>query len=184
MIIKVANKIRLELIQAKDVESIFALTSANRLHLLPWMPWAGEAFSRAGIEQFVKLAEQQHKDNRALNFKIIYRDNYVGNISYNQLDHTLQTAIIGYWLARNYNGLGIMSCCVTALLDYGFNVLNMNKIRINCATQNSKSRAIPERLGFHLDGILRAEEKVGGVFFDHAVYSMLKQEYVNRFCEA
>ncbi|TGV06666.1 N-acetyltransferase, partial [Mesorhizobium sp. M00.F.Ca.ET.186.01.1.1] len=57
---------------------------------------------------------------------------------------------------------------------------NLEKITIQAATGNAKSRAIPERLGFQLEGILRRNEFLYDHFVDHAVYSMLKEEWQER----
>jgi ribosomal-protein-serine acetyltransferase len=50
-------------------------------------------------------------------------------------------------------------------------------VRLAAATENAKSRAIPERLGFHLDGVLREQERVDGRYVDHAVYTLLRREW-------
>jgi ribosomal-protein-serine acetyltransferase len=54
----------------------------------------------------------------------------------------------------------------------------LNRIEIAAAVGNVRSRAIPERLGFKLDGVLRERENVNGVMLDHAVYSQLRRELV------
>jgi ribosomal-protein-serine acetyltransferase len=60
---------------------------------------------------------------------------------------------------------------------YGFHTLNLNRLEIAVATGNHKSRAIPERLGFRLEGILRSRENLYGTFVDHAMYAMLRSEH-------
>ena len=45
------------------------------------------------------------------------------------------------------------------------------------STKNKKSRAIPIRLGFTQEGILRSEERLQGEFSDSYVYSLLREEY-------
>ena len=78
---------------------------------------------------------------------------------------------------RDYGGKGIMTRSVKAVLHYAFENLKLNKIEIRCGVGNAKSRAIPERLGFKLDGILRDEEWLYDHFHDIAVYSLLASEW-------
>ena len=70
-----------------------------------------------------------------------------------------------------------MTRSVKAVLHYAFENLKLNKIEIRCGVGNAKSRAIPERLGFKLDGILRDEEWLYDHFHDIAVYSLLASEW-------
>ena len=80
-------------------------------------------------------------------------------------------------LAEDAGGKGIMTRSVKAVLHYAFENLKLNKIEIRCGVGNAKSRAIPERLGFKLDGILRDEEWLYDHFHDIAVYSLLASEW-------
>jgi ribosomal-protein-serine acetyltransferase len=50
-------------------------------------------------------------------------------------------------------------------------------VQINCNVENAKSRAIPERLGFKLEGIHRQVEFLHDRFGDWAVYAMLREEW-------
>ena len=49
------------------------------------------------------------------------------------------------------------------------------------STKNKKSRAIPIRLGFTQEGILRSDERLQGEFSDSYVYSVLREEYENEY---
>jgi ribosomal-protein-serine acetyltransferase len=84
---------------------------------------------------------------------------------------------IGYWLSQDVNGNGVMSQAVKQVQDLCFKHGDANRVEIRCATENKKSRAIPERLNFKLDGVLRQAEFLPGCkIHDIAVYSKLKSE--------
>ena len=51
---------------------------------------------------------------------------------------------------------------------------------IRVATGNTKSLAIPERLGLQFEGVLRQAELVNGEYYDLALYSMLASEWRER----
>ena len=88
-----------------------------------------------------------------------------------------KAASLGYYLAEDAGGKGIMTRSVKAVLHYAFENLKLNKMEIRCGVENVKSRAIPERLGFKLDGVLRDEEWLYDHFHDVAVYSLLASEW-------
>ncbi len=69
--------------------------------------------------------------------------------------------------------------CV-ALIDYAIYELGLNSVEIDVATENTKSRAIPERLGFTQEGVLRDEMWLYDHHVDIVVYTILSKEWKNR----
>jgi ribosomal-protein-serine acetyltransferase len=64
------------------------------------------------------------------------------------------------------------------LITYGFKVLGLHRIEIKTATNNLKSQAIPEKLNFKKEGILREAELVNNKFLDLYLYSILSFEWM------
>lgn len=58
-------------------------------------------------------------------------------------------------MSEDAQGQGIITRSVSALLNYLFETLNINRVEIQCAVNNHKSIAIPERLGFVNEGVKR-----------------------------
>ena len=63
------------------------------------------------------------------------------------------------------------------MVDYLFSVMKLNRVQINCNVENARSRAVPERLGFQLEGIHRQVEFLNDRFGDWAVYAMLNEDW-------
>ena len=83
---------------------------------------------------------------------------------------------MGYWLSEKMQGKGIITKWVKKLIRYAFQKLRLNRIQIKIAVGNSKSAAIPKRLGFILEGVERAGEKHNQKFLDLEIYSILKTD--------
>ena len=63
-----------------------------------------------------------------------------------------------------------MTLCTKALIQYVYEEYDIHRIEIR------KCRAIPIRLGFTQEGILRSEERLQGNSQSY-VYSLLREEY-------
>ena len=60
------------------------------------------------------------------------------------------------------------------MISYAFEELLLNRIEIKCANKNDKSKAIPIKLGFKKEGIIRDAEWLYDHFVDHIVYCIIK----------
>jgi len=70
-----------------------------------------------------------------------------------------------------------MTTAVCALLDHAFDRWELGRVEIRAGVANRRSRAIPERLGFREEGVLRAAERIGTRVIDHVVYVMTAREW-------
>ena len=74
-------------------------------------------------------------------------------------------------------GRGIVTKACRTLVTYAFEQYTLNKVEIHCATGNTRSRAIPEKLGFVQEGIIRQAEWLNDHYVDMVVYGMLASEW-------
>jgi ribosomal-protein-serine acetyltransferase len=70
-----------------------------------------------------------------------------------------------------------MTEAVRALTTLAFEAWHLNRVEIRVAPGNTRSAAVPERLGFVKEGVLRQAERHGDEFKDSVVYSMLAGEW-------
>jgi len=166
----------LSLLSADHAPSLFKLTDKNREFLRPWFPWIETTIQEKDTINFINDQLKLYGENKAVQVAIEYQNKIIGVIDYHEIDSENDVGHIGYWLGEEYNGNGFMTLAVKEMLSIGFNDLDLNRIEIQCAIENVKSRAIPERLGFVQEGILRSSEKVNGKYLDHAVYGLLKDD--------
>lgn len=169
----VNEQIQLHLTHPHQTEELFALTDRNREFLKAWLPWLDKVQAPDDTRSF--LVEQQAglAEGRLLTMVVRYEDAIAGTMGFHKIGTTNRTAEIGYWLGEEYNGRGIMTACVQELIDVGRDYLNLQKIVIRCATGNERSRAIPRRLGFELEGTFRRAELLYDRWLDMEVYGLL-----------
>lgn len=84
---------------------------------------------------------------------------------------------IGYILHPDYWGQGYMVEAVSALIEVGFNLLDLHKIELRCYDYNQQSRRIAEKLHFTLEGTIRDRKDVQGNRCAELVYGLFKSEW-------
>lgn len=160
-----------------DAAELFALTDRDRSYLRKWLPWVDAVTSESDTLAYLEVVVARREAGLGPQFAILYRGAIGGVVGFRTLDHYNGVGEIGYWLAQHLQGRGIMTNCCRFVVRYGFLTLDLQRIEIAAATNNRRSRAIPERLGFTLEGILRSRENVNGTYMDHAIYSLLRREF-------
>lgn len=175
--LKVDQEIELQLFQLQHAEELYHLIDNNRNHLRKWLPWVDGMSSPIQYHSIIPSWLKQFADNNGFNTGIRYNGVLVGSIGFHQLDWNNKQTSIGYYLAEGFEGNGIMTRSVQSLLNYAFLDLNFNRVEIRCGVGNQKSRAVPERLGFVQEGIIRDGEFLYNHYHDLVVYGMLARDW-------
>lgn len=178
MTIKIDNQINLELTATKQAESLFKIIEDNRNHLSEFLGWVNKMQSVEDTLSYLKNCELLYKEGLEVSFVIISGEELVGRIGIHHINHQNKMGAIGYWLSKNAEGKGIVTKCCLEVLKYGFTKLNLNRIEIKAARENYKSQAIPQRLNFVREGVLRQAEMVNNKFHDLVLYSLLRSEWI------
>lgn len=156
---------------------ILSVVQANLAYLQKWMPWATNNYSIESALSYIRDNLQQLAHGTGFNASIVYENKICGQIGFHEIGFSDDSVKMGYWIAANRQGRGIVTKCSRAFINHAFNDLQLNRVQINCNTENFKSRRIPERLGFKLMEIRRDAERENNDFTDWAIYEMLKQDW-------
>jgi ribosomal-protein-serine acetyltransferase len=159
-----------------DAEELYRLVDANRAHLARWMPWA-EGQTLAGTLEFIRSAIAQERDDDGFQVALTSEGAIAGTAGFHRIDRRDAITTIGYWLASDHQGRGLMTSAVEALVSHAFDAWELNRVEIRAAPENVRSRAICERLGFRQEGVLRGAERFGDEFRDLVLYSMLAADW-------
>lgn len=177
---KVDKEIEIELMQQHHKEELYALIDHNRDHLREWLLWVDKRKSAEDLEPIIPIWIRNYADNNGFDAGIRYNGNLVGMVGLHYIDWKNKSTSIGYFLSENAQGKGIITRSVSSLLDYLFTQMKLNRVQIQCAVNNAKSKAIPEKLGFCSEGITRDGQWLYDHFEDLVTYSLLAVDWQNK----
>ena len=172
--LQVDKNIRLEAIKLSMATEIFDTIQRDRNYLKKWLPFVELTEKIADTERFIQSILNQPESKKDEVYSIWFNEEFAGLIGFKETDWLNRKTELGYWLSEKMQGKGIITKCVEKLIRYTFQKLKLNRIQIKIAVGNSKSEAIPKRLGFQFEGIERAGEKHNLKYLDLQVFSLLK----------
>lgn len=174
---KIDNLLSLSLFETKDAELLFNLIDRNRDHIGKWLKFPNITFSADDSKRFIESVRLRYARNEGYWLGIWMEETLVGSIGFLYLDQENKKTEIGYWIDKEYEGRGIISKSIKVLIEYAFNNYALNKIEIGVATENLRSRSIPEKLGFKLEGTIRDYEYINGKYLDRLIYGLKSSEW-------
>jgi ribosomal-protein-serine acetyltransferase len=133
------------------------------------------------VEETEILLRNAHIDflkRESFRYLIFHKDtnDFIGTASLHRINWKISKCEIGYWINSQFSGNGYMTEAVSELTNLGFQQLKFRRIEIRCESTNNKSRSIPVKLGFELEGTLRNDDLSadGSKLTDTCIYSIIK----------
>lgn len=128
-----------------------------------------------GVEFISAMLSANEEETFA--FAITVDDRVVGSIGvFRQGNIHRQTAELGYYIAEEYWGKGIMTDAVRHICAYIFDKSDIIRIYAEPFAYNTASCRVLEKAGFQYEGTLRSNAVKKGRVIDMKMYSLLKNE--------
>jgi len=113
-------------------------------------------------------------------FQLLHKDGLrvLGDCGYHTWFPDHCRAEIGYSLMQETDRRkGYMSEAIKEVLNYGFTVMNLNRVEALIAPDNIASLKVVESMGFKQEGTLREHYFTNNRFEDSVLYALLKSEF-------
>lgn len=116
------------------------------------MSWEAHT-SKDSLRAFLAGCEKHLAENTGVNFAVIYGGVPVGSIALDGIKRQLgawrvDRAELGYWLAPELWGKGLMTEAAHHVVLFAFDALGLHKITVGCFEKNIGSRRVIEKIGF------------------------------------
>lgn len=169
--------------RAGDGRALFDAVDESRKHILPWMPWGPGHAKPEDSEAFVRQARARYDRREDLPLAFFDRNTrrFLGGTGLHRIDWNVRAFEIGYWIRASAQGHGYVTETAHLLTQMAFEVLEAKRVSITVAVANTRSAAVPKRLGFALEGTLRNSIKdANGNLHDRLVFGMTPQDWSAR----
>lgn len=138
--------IQLVLPETWQATSLFAQLQKNHQQFLKYLKWINNVDSIQKEAASIKNFQQKMVEGTAFNLVILIDGDPAGMIDLHQLNQ--KSGEVGYWLAGDYQHLGIMTTCLKFLLEYSWVQLNLAYLILRTAPDNFASQNVAKRAGF------------------------------------
>ena len=165
-----------------SVEALNAAVCASIDRLSVWMEWAQHVPSLAETRHQCDQAEAafQAGDGFQIHIWDLHGENIIGATGVHRVRPEVPACEIGYWIRTGFEGRGYAREAVDALVSWLLAKTAFERLELRMDRHNVRSRALAERLGFELEGVLRAERRrVDASLRDTCVYARLRGESRN-----
>ena len=183
----------------KDNQHLFLpVLHASRLELRPITLWDAEDMYDYAKQQLTTkyLLWHPHKDifetrehishmkdgyqkGNCYDFALALKENgkMIGTCGFVYVDQENKKAEVGYVLHPAHWNKGLGTEALRAVIDFGFNSLDLRRIEARYMVENIASATVMKKAGMSFEGILRKALFVKGKHRDIGIYSILKEEH-------
>ncbi len=150
------RQITLKKIEEKNVSTLFKLIQKNP-EITKYLSWTVPNSLREMKIRHKEL-EQKETEKKLIRFGIFYEKSLIGAISINNIIHksgrrNYNSGELGYWISPDYSGQGFTTKAAQKMLEYGFKISQLQKIKAACVLENIASEKILQKIGMRYVGM-------------------------------
>ncbi|AFI89499.1 GNAT family N-acetyltransferase [Pectobacterium parmentieri] len=160
--------LRLTVQEESDADALFTLIQQEKPRLRRTLPWPDSVKSVDDTRETIRGNRQEFFSKTAAVYVIRWDDALAGIVSFNTIQD--KEGVIGYWIAEEFEGKGIVSQAVSTLIAAYTDAKLVEHCVIKASTVNTRSNAVAQRLGFRFHHTAKNAEQIGEQWFDHNIY--------------
>lgn len=174
--LRLDDELALRLTERHHTADVYRLVERDRAHLERWIPWTASA-TPASVEALVADELSRFAAGDGWRAELCYRGEPVGMMWLHEWGGEGGSTEVGYLVAREHEGKGLVTRALRALIDHFFVERRVGRVAIGLDVRNERSLAVVRRLGLAPEAVLRRVIVVGGEPADLSLFGMLHEEY-------
>jgi [ribosomal protein S5]-alanine N-acetyltransferase len=172
------ERLSLSQVQYKDSDQLYEILSDPEVAKFDYFY---PVTSKAEVTKFIDRYNKEYEKNEEITWGINLKetDQLIGICCLGSFDEGARRAELGYDIAQAKWGRGYATEAIRAVVDFGFNCMNLNRIEATITPGNDASVQVLKKLNFIQEGIFRERDLIKGKLEDGILMSILKREYIN-----
>lgn len=175
------ERLLLRAITFEDVDAIFRIMNNPQVtRFFGHVPMQ----TRSEAVQRVEGIQAAFREQRGIRWAITSpaSNTFLGSCGFWRIEQVHERAEIGYELASEWWGQGLMTEAIGAVLRFGFMTMRLHSIEAQIHPANIGSRRVLEKVGFVQEGYFHENyyDPVEASFTDTAVFSFVKTDWLRR----
>jgi ribosomal-protein-alanine N-acetyltransferase len=169
------SRLTLRAISLEDLDHFFRVrTDPQVLRYL-----GADVETREQVQKRIEVVLEGVREGKSIRWAITDRESgaFLGSGGFWRWDQRHYRAEVGYDLAPQHWGKGLMTEAVGAMVRFGFDVMRLHSVEANIDPLNEASRRVLLKLGFKQEGLLRESYFYAKQFLDTAVFSLLEADF-------
>jgi [ribosomal protein S5]-alanine N-acetyltransferase len=175
--ILVFGDVKLRVAKMRDAKTLEKLILGNRSWLRPWEATNPEAPNSFDVKSQLRGLLRALDDQSGMPFVIEVQGQVQGQLNVaNVMYGSVSSAVLGYWVAPEVAGKGVMPTAVALVTDYLMDQVGLHRVEINIRPENTASLRVIQKLGFRYEGLKQRYIHINGDWRDHYVFALTKEE--------
>ena len=163
----------------REARRVARFLQENRRYHTPWEPTRSPEYFRSAVQRRILRTARREKRNLLLFLFTRDRpDAIVGSVTFSNIVRgAFRSCFLGYRIAHEYEGRGLMTEALASAIRYVFSYEGMHRIEANIMPANVRSIRLVQRLGFRCEGRAKRYLNIQGRWEDHDHYVLLIDEF-------
>ena len=167
-------RLTLRKIKLEDSEAMYQYASKD--DVTKYVLWDSHKSIETTKQVIQMMIDQYEEGHLAWSITLKETQEFVGTIDFVMYNKAEKIAEIGYALSDRHWGKGYVSEATKALLDFGFNELQLVRIQARCFADNIGSERVMQKVGMTCEGTMRKAKFAKGKHHDIKMYAILRED--------
>ncbi|TQN30287.1 ribosomal-protein-alanine N-acetyltransferase [Haloactinospora alba] len=168
-------------LRLRDARPMREVRVRNAEWLRPWEPTHPEMpLQDSSLTPYIAMVQSIRREARqgtSLPWALLYEGEFVGQLTISALIWgAARSAQVGYWIDGAYAGRGVTPTAVAMAVDHAFFTVGLHRIEASVRPENTASRRVVQKLGFHDEGTRRRQLHIDGAWRDHICYALTHED--------